>query len=289
MDQQAGMPSVDDDAPNTAGRDKIVLPDLLNLSIDRLSSEGVFLLDNGVDAFIWVGRASNPATVSALFGVESLDHVDPTQITLSKNGNDLASRLDCIIKALHEESDPTLPAVAPKIQIIREGDMALEARFFWNFIEDRAQFNGGTYSYADFMEVSHTIHTQLMPIFRNIHTHGHFCSSVTNHQVLAPLLEQEWHRRELLVLAVVACPQLPAVECLQDPLRLEDMVLRVVCLPAHLLLEDMVLRVACLRDRLALLDLHLQCHPQCLEWEEECLVHRDQVLAECSLLQCLEW
>jgi protein transport protein SEC24 len=156
MDQQAGMPSVDDDAPHTAGRDKIVLPDLLNLSIDRLSSEGVFLLDNGVDAFIWVGRASNPATVSALFGVESLDHVDPSQITLSKSGNDLASRLDGIIQALHEESDPTLPSVAPKIQIIREGDMAMEARFFWNFIEDRAQFNGGTYSYADFMEVSQT-------------------------------------------------------------------------------------------------------------------------------------
>ena len=152
MDQQAGMPSSDDDVTNTAGRNKIVLPNPLNLSVERLSSEGVFLLDNGVDAFIWVGRASNPATVSALFGVESLDNVDPSQLKLNTSGNDLASRLDCIIQSLHEENDPSLPPVVPKIQIIREGDMAMEARFFWNFVEDRAQFNGGTYSYADFME-----------------------------------------------------------------------------------------------------------------------------------------
>ncbi len=153
MDQQAGMPSDNDNETNTVGRNKIVLPSPINLSVERLSSEGVFLLDNGIDAYIWVGRASNPAIVSALFGVESIDNIDPSQLILNSSGNDLASRLGSIIQALHEDEDPYLPSVAPKIQIIREGDMAMEARFFWNFIEDRAQFNGGTYSYSDFMEL----------------------------------------------------------------------------------------------------------------------------------------
>ena len=153
MDQQAGMPSSDEDDSNTFGRDNILLPSRINLSVESLNSDGVFLLDNGVDSYIWVGRASNPAIVSSLFGVESLDNVDPSQLRLNTSGNDLASRLSCIIQALHEETDPSLPSISSKIVIIREGDVALEARFFWNFIEDRAQFNGGTYSYADFMEV----------------------------------------------------------------------------------------------------------------------------------------
>lgn len=153
IDDQVGLPSDDDDDEvNTAGREKIVLPGAINLSVERLSSEGVFLLDNGVDAFIWVGRASNPAIVSALFGVESLENVDPSQLKLNSSGNDVASRLNTIIQALHEEDDPSFSSVTPSIHIIREGDMAMEARFFWNFIEDRAQFNGGTYSYAEFME-----------------------------------------------------------------------------------------------------------------------------------------
>ena len=155
MDDQVGLPSDDDDDEvNTAGREKIVLPGAINLSVERLSSEGVFLLDNGVDAFIWVGRASNPAIISALFGVESLENVDPSQLKLNSIGNDVASRLNTIIQALHEEDDPSFSSVTPSIHIIREGDMAMEARFFWNFIEDRAQFNGGTYSYSEFMEVS---------------------------------------------------------------------------------------------------------------------------------------
>ena len=45
-----------------------------------------------------------------------------------------------------------LPAIAPKVIIVREGDALQESRFFWHLIEDRAQFNGGTYNYSDFMQ-----------------------------------------------------------------------------------------------------------------------------------------
>lgn len=153
MNGQAGMPTNEDESYETVGRNNILLPEGVGLSVDRLNSQGVYLLDNGNDTFIWVGRASNPAIVVALFGVESLENVDLNNIELITSGNDLASRLHSIIQALHEEADPDLPSLTPKIQIIREGDMALEARFFWNFVEDGAQFNGGTYSYAEFMEL----------------------------------------------------------------------------------------------------------------------------------------
>ena len=55
------------------------------------------------------------------------------------------------MQALREDdADPFV--ISPKLNIIREGDARMEARFFWYLVEDRASFQGGTYSYAEFME-----------------------------------------------------------------------------------------------------------------------------------------
>jgi protein transport protein SEC24 len=70
--------SVDKDA--IAGRNRILLPQVLSLSVDRLSSNGMYLLDNGVDMFMWVGRQADQNLVASLFGVASLAEVDPSQV-----------------------------------------------------------------------------------------------------------------------------------------------------------------------------------------------------------------
>ena len=135
----------------TAGRSHILLPQVLNLSVERLSSDGIFLLDNGVDMFLWVGRTVDPTCINALFGIHSLEGVDGNQLILQRSGNDLASRLDAVVKALRDDPAETY-LIAAKVTIVREGDAALEARFFWHMVEDRASFNGGTYNYQEFME-----------------------------------------------------------------------------------------------------------------------------------------
>jgi len=133
-----------------AGRNRILLPQAQALTIDSLSSDGIYLLDNGVEMYVWVGRACNPNTQNSLFGVTSLENVDPQQIMLQTNGDELANRVGAIIQGLREfPGDPYL--VSPKVQIVREGDAHMEARFFWFLIEDRASFQGGTFSYEDFM------------------------------------------------------------------------------------------------------------------------------------------
>lgn len=48
----------------------------------RLSPDGVFLLEDGVELFLWVGRAADPAVVSALFGVSSVEGVDLARLQL---------------------------------------------------------------------------------------------------------------------------------------------------------------------------------------------------------------
>ena len=37
-----------------AGRDRILLPNVLPLTIDSLSSDGIYLIDNGVEFYMWV-------------------------------------------------------------------------------------------------------------------------------------------------------------------------------------------------------------------------------------------
>ena len=68
---------------------------------------------------------------------------------LQTSGNDFASRLSAIVSALRE--DDTSQNLIAKVTLVREGDHGLESRFFWHMIEDSASFNGGTFSYEDFV------------------------------------------------------------------------------------------------------------------------------------------
>ena len=85
MEPDAGHPTErtadsEEDDDICAGQNRILLPKVLNLSVDRLSSDGIYLLDNGVDMFMWVGRSADQNNVNSLFGVPSLESVDPAQV-----------------------------------------------------------------------------------------------------------------------------------------------------------------------------------------------------------------
>jgi protein transport protein SEC24 len=91
MDPSMGLPADPslhtDDDEIFAGRERIVLPTALNLSADRLSSEGLYLLENGVEFFLWVGRNAHLGLLSSLFGVHSLDDMDPNVVSLYAKWN----------------------------------------------------------------------------------------------------------------------------------------------------------------------------------------------------------
>lgn len=83
MNDQAGRPSPDknSEAHEVAGRDRILLPDVLNMSVDRLQSDGIFLVYNSADMYLWVGRSVNPVTMNSLFGVDSLDNANSSMVS----------------------------------------------------------------------------------------------------------------------------------------------------------------------------------------------------------------
>jgi hypothetical protein len=63
-----------------AGKERIRLPEFSALSVERLHTNGIFLVDNGVDMWLWVGRSADMNIMASLFGVHSLDDMDPTQV-----------------------------------------------------------------------------------------------------------------------------------------------------------------------------------------------------------------
>ena len=133
MSTDTGLPcdNADDDCP-TAGPNQVRLPSILNLSYERLSSNGIFLLENGHDLFMWIGRAVNPAIISTLFGVPSLEGADMSALSILPTNSDFSTRVDAVIAALRQDR-----ARYMQLHFIREGDGYAEAYFARYLIEDR--------------------------------------------------------------------------------------------------------------------------------------------------------
>jgi len=151
MPAEAGLPISDPSAaldPNmTAGINKIRLPSLVNLSRERLQTQGIYLLENSVEMYLWVGSQVDAGILQALFGVTSLQGAAPGSIQLQRSGNDIASRLDAIRTALCEESN-----IFMQIWTCTEGDPAMEQRMSIFLVEDKSNFSQGNFSYQEYMQ-----------------------------------------------------------------------------------------------------------------------------------------
>lgn len=144
-----GAPLVNDDGSSisVAGERRIRLPGPHSLSSERLNAGGVFLLDDGVEMLLWVGRAAPPGLLEALFGFSTFEGVDMAAFVPAKRDNEFSSRVWEIIGALREGKP-----LQQRLLIVREGagDFA-ERRFHWRLVEDRQGFAGAGVTYADYL------------------------------------------------------------------------------------------------------------------------------------------
>ena len=56
------------------------LPAAIRCSEARLSEEGIFLLANGLNMFLWLGVSSPPELIQGIFNVPSLAHVNTDMV-----------------------------------------------------------------------------------------------------------------------------------------------------------------------------------------------------------------
>ena len=56
------------------------IPVALRCSMERLKPEGVYLLENGVNLFLWLGARLSPQWIQSVFNVQSAAQIDIDQV-----------------------------------------------------------------------------------------------------------------------------------------------------------------------------------------------------------------
>lgn len=130
--------------PDASGN--IQLPSSMRSSYERLLRDHAYLLENGQDLYIWLGRDISSDYLQAVFGTDDLQHVDPRQNIMPTLDTALSRQTRDIIGAIQAQRAWKMP-----VHIVRQQlDMELE---FANLLtEDK---NNEQMSYVDYLCVVH--------------------------------------------------------------------------------------------------------------------------------------
>lgn len=120
------------------------LPTAIRCSTDRLQNDGAYLLENGMQMFLWVGLRVEHEWVQSVFNVEGPASIDVDTTRLRDLDNPYSKRVRDIIKRVQSEHCRQM-----KLLIVKEKDK-LEPIFSQFLVEDRSGISGSV-SYVDFL------------------------------------------------------------------------------------------------------------------------------------------
>lgn len=132
MPDDAGVPD-----PQTG---VVAMPPLLNLSSERIVPYGLYLLDDGVNQFLWVGRDAVPALLNDVFGIEDRTQVKQGKTTLPRLDNDFSERLNAVMEKSRDHKAKGVGSITvPTLYVVKEdGDPSLKLWAQTLLVEDRA-------------------------------------------------------------------------------------------------------------------------------------------------------
>ncbi|KAH8819698.1 hypothetical protein F5884DRAFT_658400 [Xylogone sp. PMI_703] len=132
MPDRCGVPD-----PDTGS---IVLPPPLNLSSERLVPYGLYLISDGQNQFLWVGRDAVPQLLKDVFDVDDRARLKVGKTTLPELDNDFNERVRAVIAKTHDYRALGVGSiVVPHLYVIREdGDPSLKLWAQTLLVEDRA-------------------------------------------------------------------------------------------------------------------------------------------------------
>ncbi|CAG8555774.1 1225_t:CDS:10 [Paraglomus occultum] len=121
----------------------IKLPPLIRVSYDRLEAGGAYLLENGQFLYFWLGQQLSSEFLQGVFGVDSIDLVDPRLSALPELDNTISRRVRFIMSYLQTQRYKYLQLV-----IVRNTLDASEIEFNNLLVEDD---NNGAMSYVEYL------------------------------------------------------------------------------------------------------------------------------------------
>lgn len=133
------------DMPDNAGvpdpaTGEIILPLPCNLSSERIVPYGLYLIDDGVNQFIWVGRDAVPALLLDVFGVEDRTAIKQGKTSMPVLENEFNERVRGVIeKSKDHRAKGVGSIIVPTLYVIKEdGDPSLKLWAQTLLVEDRA-------------------------------------------------------------------------------------------------------------------------------------------------------
>ncbi|XP_051472824.1 protein transport protein Sec24C isoform X2 [Apus apus] len=130
------------------------LPAAIRNSEERLSKGDIYLLENGLNIFVWVGVNVQQGLLQNLFGVSSFGHISNTLSTLPVLENPFSKKVRSIVDMLQMQRSRYM-----KLIIVKQEDK-LEMLFRHFLVEDKS-LSGGA-SYVDFLCHMHKEIRQLL-------------------------------------------------------------------------------------------------------------------------------
>ncbi|WFD42955.1 COPII subunit [Malassezia psittaci] len=124
-----------------AATQKVILPPKMNLSSERLERHGLYLLDNGLDLILWLGRAAVPNLTMDVFGAPDYASLSSGKISLPRLDNPMSKRLHTLLDYL---GNSRRGVFAPTLYLVKEdGDAFLRLWALSLLVEDRFEQTSG--------------------------------------------------------------------------------------------------------------------------------------------------
>jgi protein transport protein SEC24 len=123
-----------------------ILPPTSSLSSENLEHDGIYLLENGEDALLYVNLQASREVLHQLFGVHSVDELVVGQFSLQEYDNDLSRRLNEVINEIRRQRCSYL-----RLRLLKRNDPR-EVLFFNCLVEDKTALG---LSYVEYLVQTH--------------------------------------------------------------------------------------------------------------------------------------
>lgn len=120
------------------------MPRPMRPSFMRMEPHGAYLLDNGEWCLLWLGAQVSPRLLEDLYGVTSLDELDPRMTSLPVLPTPLSQQVRNIVHGLAEQHGK----ISLQVVIARQNRDGMEVEFANNLVEDQ---NNDAMSYVDYL------------------------------------------------------------------------------------------------------------------------------------------
>ncbi|XP_017774073.1 PREDICTED: protein transport protein Sec24C [Nicrophorus vespilloides] len=125
------------------GDDNVEIPEPIRCTVEKVSDQGVYILENGIYMFLWIGLGANQEFIQQVFGAPSAVQINIDRIKLPELNNPMSEAVRSVIDQIRIQRHRYM-----RLTLVRQKEK-LESVFKHFLVEDRGL--DGSSGYVDFL------------------------------------------------------------------------------------------------------------------------------------------